>query len=281
MIVAGFVRPVLFEVFGIQVYSYGVMVASALAACTLVLSRDLDRLGIKAEASTLMVAFLPGFWLGSKMQMVASAVLSGTEMPSLGLETGHSFMGSAVGGILTAALYGAHCGLRPLPLLDLLTPLVPLGHAVGKWGCFLSGDGCYGPPAPGLPWGMSFPNGAVPVHTAVHPTPLYESFLSGLLFASIHFIFPVPAARAEPRRLRVGLRAALTLVCYGIVRVLIEPFRRHMANASLLGLTEYQFLALVFIAIGIVIVLLGSKSPPWPLLLEDSGARAESKAKEA
>eukprot|EP00913_Durusdinium_trenchii_P033587 g31441.t1 len=69
----------------------------------------------------------------------------------MSLESGHSFMGSAVGGLLTAAAYGLWCGLRPLPLLDIIAPLVPLGHAVGKIGCFLSGDGCYGPRSD-APW---------------------------------------------------------------------------------------------------------------------------------
>lgn len=286
MLEATFVQSVMFTVFGIKVYNYGVMVAGALASCTIVLSREFQRLSIHAEAATLMMAFIPGFWLGSKAQMVVSALAMGEPLPSLSIETGHSFMGSAVGGIFTAALYGSYCGLRPLALLDIITPLVPLGHAVGKWGCFLSGDGCYGPAASSeLPWAMSFPNGLVPVHTPVHPTPLYESFLSGLLFAFLHFFFSLPAPHSKLTR-PAGQRAALTLALYGIVRLTIEPWRRHPPSTSLLGLTEYQFLALIFIFIAGILVLIGRTIEPWPVLLVEKAAAqtqqpSRSKAKRA
>jgi len=64
---------------------------------------------------------------------------------------------------------------------DALAPLVPLGHAFGKLGCFFSGDGCYGPRTH-LPWGMSFPNGGMPTIHPVHPTPLYETALGFFVF---------------------------------------------------------------------------------------------------
>ncbi|CAE8598842.1 unnamed protein product, partial [Polarella glacialis] len=245
-----FVNPVLFTVFGFKVYSYGVMVASALASCTAVLSSELKRLGIEVDAATIMLAFIPGFWAGSKVHMIVSALAVGEAMPNLGLETGHSFMGSAVGGVMSAALYGYWCGLRPLALLDMIAPLVPLGHAVGKWGCFLSGDGCYGPPASAdLPWAMSFPNGLLPTSEAVHPTPLYESFLSFVLFTFLHWGFSLPSTTSGRTR-AVGTRSAVTLGLYGVVRMSIEPWRRHPVSDYLLGLTEYQFLAVIFILLG-------------------------------
>lgn len=265
MIEVTFVHPVLFSVLGFNVYSYGIMVASALGSCTYILGSELGRLRVDAEACTLMLAFIPGFWFGSKAQMVISAIASGSEMPNLGLESGHSFMGSAVGGIFGAAAYGYYCGLKPLQLLDLITPLVPLGHAVGKWGCFLSGDGCYGPPAsPDLPWAMSFPNAAIPAPGPVHPTPLYESLLSGLLFLYLHLVFWVPAP-GDKHTLPVGRRTALTLGLYGIIRMAIEPWRRHPSSEYLMGLTEYQFLAIIFVLLAGVIVFLSRNCQPWPL----------------
>lgn len=277
MLEATFVKSVMFTIYGVKVYNYGVMVASALASCTIVLSREFQRLSINAEAATLMMAFIPGFWLGSKLQMVISAIAMGEPLPSLSIETGHSFMGSAVGGIFSAAAYGSYCGLKPLALLDIITPLVPLGHAVGKWGCFLSGDGCYGPAAsPDLPWAMSFPNGLVPIRTPVHPTPLYESFLSGSLFLFLHCFFSLPAPESKTTR-PAGQRAALTLALYGIVRLTIEPWRRHPPSTSLLGLTEYQFLALIFILIAGILVLIGRRFEPWPALLIYKDSTVEQK----
>merc|ERR1711956_91211 len=81
------------------------------------------------------------------------------------------------------------------------------GHGIGKWGFFLSGDGCYGKLAsPDLPWAMSFPNGMVPTREAVHPTPLYESILSLTLFLYLYFWLYIPAPGGRP--LKFGRRAA-------------------------------------------------------------------------
>lgn len=263
MLEATFVKPVIISFFGFNLYSYGLMVALALGSCTCVMSRELRRLTMDADASTFMLAFLPGFWLGSKAQMAVSAFATGGPMPTLGIEAGHSFMGSAVGGAITAAAYGQWCGLKPLWMLDIIAPLIPLGHSIGKWGCFLSGDGCYGPKAsPDLPWAMSFPNGGVPEPHPVHPTPLYESALSAILFTFLHFGVPIPSPE-EGRTLPVGKRAALTLSLYGIERMMIEPWRRHPPSEYLWGLTEYQFLAAVFIMLGALVMVIGRWMEPW------------------
>jgi len=60
-----------------------------------------------------------------------------------------------------------------LKTLDLAAPAAAIGYGIGRIGCFLSGDGCYGIPT-NLPWGMAFPHGIEPVFVPVHPTPLYE-----------------------------------------------------------------------------------------------------------
>eukprot|EP00747_Dinoflagellata_sp_TGD_P167824 gnl/TRDRNA2_/TRDRNA2_193002_c0_seq1.p1 gnl/TRDRNA2_/TRDRNA2_193002_c0~~gnl/TRDRNA2_/TRDRNA2_193002_c0_seq1.p1 ORF type:complete len:302 (+),score=39.24 gnl/TRDRNA2_/TRDRNA2_193002_c0_seq1:54-908(+) len=260
MIEATFVKPVLVSFWGLNLYSYGVCVASALGSCTYALNSQLERLKIECDAAIMLISFLPGFAIGSKAQMVFSAYLSGEPMPNLWIDVGHSFMGSAVGGVLSAAVYGWYCGIRPLQLLDLITPLVPLGHGIGKWGCFLSGDGCYGPKSE-VPWAMSFPKGGVPTTEFVHPTALYESVLSLTLFIFVSMILWIPSP--DERALQVGKRAAVTLMLYGVERMLIEPFRRHPPSSALFGLTEYQFLAVIFIIIGAVVLDAGRRSEPW------------------
>jgi len=275
MYVASWASPVLFEVAGIKIYSYGAFVAMALMACVLVLDMEIARLRIKSDAALMMLAFVPGFGIGSKGHMVVSALIAGEAMPSMSLESGHSFMGSAVGGMLSAAAYGKYCGVKPLVLIDLIAPLVPLGHAIGKIGCLLSGDGCYGPPAyKGYPLAMSFPNGGIPTKEFVHPTPLYECALSGSLFLFLHFGYYLP--KKDQEKLHVGRRTALTLGLYGIVRLVIEPFRRHPAD-NMFGLTEYQFLAVIFVILGYVLAVIGRSMDPWPL---DFGVEEEEEQKE-
>merc|ERR1719384_1951111 len=85
-------------------------------------------------------------------------------------------------------------GVGVFQLLDALLPCCLLGHAIGKAGCFFSGDGCYGPPADPevVPWAMSFPNAADPTTVPVHPTPIYEGMLSFIVFLLALVVFPLP-----------------------------------------------------------------------------------------
>mmetsp|Transcript_8232 Transcript_8232/g.14994 ORF Transcript_8232/g.14994 Transcript_8232/m.14994 type:complete len:289 (-) Transcript_8232:42-908(-) len=276
MIVASFVNPVLFTVpvLGFKVYSYGAFIAAALGSCVVVLEMELKRLRISADGALMMLAFIPGFGIGSKVHLLVSAIAAGGDVPNMSLETGHSFMGSAVGGLLSASAYGWWCGLRPMVLLDLIAPLVPLGHAIGKIGCFLSGDGCFGPRTrKDAFWAMSFPNGLVPTREPVHPTPLYECTLSMALFLFLHFAYALPSLGGSKRR--VGMRSALTLSLYGVERMAVEPFRRHPPSDYLLGLTEYQFLAIIFMMIGFVLYVVGSTMEPWPLAFDKASSAEE------
>ena len=82
-------------------------------------------------------------------------------------------------GISALVLQGWRAKIGGLRTLDLAAPSAAIGYGIGRIGCFLSGDGCYGLPTK-LPWGMSFPNGIEPTVVRVHPTPLYE-LAAGLL----------------------------------------------------------------------------------------------------
>jgi prolipoprotein diacylglyceryltransferase len=57
---------------------------------------------------------------------------------------GLSYQGGALGGGLAVMIYAKYAGDSILKILDTCGPLLPLGHAIGKIGCFLSGDRCYG-----------------------------------------------------------------------------------------------------------------------------------------
>ena len=70
-------------------------------------------------------------------------------------------------------MQGLRAKIGALRTLDLAAPAAAIGYGLGRIGCFLSGDGCYGIPTK-LPWGMSFPHGIDPIYVRVHPTPLYE-----------------------------------------------------------------------------------------------------------
>lgn len=283
-----YAKPVLWEgPAGIKIYSYGAMIALALGMCWVVFSSDLNRLKIKGiDASATNLFWIAGFYLGSKIHNMVSLIATGEKPLSdvmvnwahyWNLESGHSFMGSAIGGTLVACTYTKFKGYEFLAMLDILVPLVPLGHAIGKWGCFLSGDGCYGPPAKNLSFAMSFPKGAIPTREFVHPTPLYESAFSGAIFLLMFLVFWLPAegGKAYP----CGRRAGICTFLYGLERMVIEPYRRHPPIEIFFGLTEYQALAVVLTIVGAAMALGGRYSKTWPRVFPPDMENSEGDAK--
>jgi phosphatidylglycerol:prolipoprotein diacylglycerol transferase len=258
-LVASFVRPVLVSFFGVNIYSYGACVAAALGVAFFVFGNDLARSRIKLDESYCFMIFLLGFATGSKGHVALSALGGGEELTwkALDIRSGHSFMGSIIGAVGCMLMFIKYHRVSTLAFLDVLLPCCFLGHVIGKFGCFFSGDGCYGIPADPsrVPWAMSFPNASVPTYVPVHPTPLYEAALSFGIFACANYFFPLPSLSdqdSKPATSRTaGRRTALVLVLYGFSRVLVEQFRRHPPIQLFLGLSEYQALALALVLIGI------------------------------
>lgn len=260
-IVCNFVAPVLFTVLGFNVYSYGVMVASALAIATWNLGRELEKCRIDLDIYYIFFVFLFGFAVGSKSHLALSAFGAGEPLTwkAFDIRSGHSFMGSAIGGVGSLLVYILWNEVGVLRFMDCLLPSIMLGHVIGKGGCFLSGDGCYGPPVDPreVPWAMSFPNAAEPTRVPVHPTPIYEGLMSLAVFFFSMLAFPMPALGAEGPSAgdgpRPGRRTAVVLVLYGIERAICEEYRRHPPIKIFGGITEYQALAVAFLLIGLAL----------------------------
>eukprot|EP00928_Gymnodinium_smaydae_P030732 TRINITY_DN22772_c0_g2_i1.p1 TRINITY_DN22772_c0_g2~~TRINITY_DN22772_c0_g2_i1.p1 ORF type:complete len:325 (+),score=60.66 TRINITY_DN22772_c0_g2_i1:167-1141(+) len=292
-IVAKFVSPVLFSFLGINVYSYGALVATALGMALWVFSLEIRRARIDLDELICFFVFLFGFAVGSKSHVAISAVAHGEPLTwqALDIRTGHSFMGSIIGAVGCMLAYIKTKGVGVMEFLDVLLPCCLLGHFFGKIGCFLSGDGCYGPPADPehVPWAMSFPNAMIPTHVPVHPTPIYEGWCSLCVFLITRWLLPLPDedSNLESAKFpRVGRRTALVLVLYGIERVILEKYRRHPAEDSFFGLSEYQAIAVVLLCIGIFIELVVSKeaiahsaklSPTEPEEKADGGGAMNTK----
>lgn len=147
---------------------------------------------------------------------------------------GFAWYGGLLFGLTALVLQGWRAKIGALRVLDLAAPAAAVGYGVGRIGCFLSGDGCYGI-ATRLPWpwGMSFPNGIVPTPPGVHvlPTPLYE-LAAGLL---IGWWLWRRAGKPHP----AGLILGQYLVLCGLARFLVEFVRRNpkvlwgLSNAQL------------------------------------------------
>jgi phosphatidylglycerol:prolipoprotein diacylglycerol transferase len=108
-----------------------------------------------------------------------------------------------------------------------------------------------------VPWAMVFP-GAGP--DPRHPSQLYQAGLEGLsLFILLMVLVYRPGVRA-----RVGVLSGVFLAGYGLARFIGEFFRQPDAHLGFLfaGATMGQLLSLPMMAVGVWLVLRGSRAAP-------------------
>jgi len=111
---------------------------------------------------------------------------------------------------------------------DIAGLVLPLGHSIGRIGCFFAGC-CYGK-ACQLPWAITFthPESLAPLDIPLHPTELYHSASNFLIFLALFFIRRVKRYNGQVFWLYV--------LFYGITRSVIEVFRGDYRGPQVLGL---------------------------------------------
>lgn len=132
---------------------------------------------------------------------------------------------------------------RAWELIDVVAPALSLGQSIGRLGCFAAGC-CYGLPAPGLPWAVTFTGGSSAARYAglpVHPVQLYESL--GCLLITVLLL------KLRHRLACQGQLVWIYLASYGLLRFVLEFFRGDpRPMVGLLSLN--QVICIGFIAIG-------------------------------
>ncbi len=223
----------------LNVPTFGLMLWLAAVAAAVIMDRGFRRAGITADAVGIVAIAVVAGIAGAKIWHVLDTP---SEFREIGWRVlwdsaGFAWYGGLVFGIAALVAQGWRAKIGPLRVLDLAAPAAAVGYAIGRIGCFLSGDGCYGI-ATKLPFplGMSFPHGIEPTAPGVRvlPTPLFELFV-GLL---IGWYLWRRAGKPHP----VGMITGQYLVLSGLARFLVEFVRRNpkvlwdLSNAQLASL---------------------------------------------
>jgi phosphatidylglycerol:prolipoprotein diacylglycerol transferase len=172
---------------------------------------------------------------------------------------GFAWFGGMLFGIAALVFQGWREKIGGLRTLDLAAPAAAIGYGMGRIGCFLSGDGCYGIAIQPVhifsyafqPWGMAFPHGVVPVFVRVYPTPLYELAASLLIGAWLWWRLGKPH--------RTGAILGQYLLLAGIARFLVEFIRRN--PKVLWGLSNAQLAAAGSVIAGIIVIAWAARRP--------------------
>ena len=229
------------HILGITLQTFGLCLGLAFVVCGLMTSQFLKEIGKPVDwAYEFIFAALVGGIVGARLWWVAENWSSAKNdfVGSLFSGSGLVFYGGAIGGAIAVLGWAWHRGFLEARTFDMGAAPLAAGYAIGRIGCQLAGDGDYGIPWNG-PWAMAYPNGTVPTTVKVHPTPVYETIVMGIVTILLW---------RWRHRFRPGTLFALWAVLAGIERFMIEFIRRN--DAVVAGLTQPQLISLVMIVAG-------------------------------
>lgn len=248
--------PILFKIGSFELASYGLMTALGYAAASLYLVRKIKQIHMDTDTfwNFIFIAFMSAV-IGAKILfiIVSWPTLGDTLAQKIytiitGFRYGFVFFGGMITAVTALWIYLKKKGFPVLSTADFFIVALPLGHALGRIGCFLAGC-CYGAPTR-LPWGVAFthPHTLVPPElqgVPLHPTQLYEAAANLILFVFLHYAYKRPH--------KTGTVLVQYIIGYGLIRFTIEFFRGDFRGAFIGGLSPSQCLSVCTIAAALII----------------------------
>lgn len=212
--------------------AYGVFAAAGCVTAVLWLLRQRPRLGASENE----------FWAGLWLMLLGGVVGGKALFVALGWEhyargelrfwadfpIGFVFFGGLLGAALAGWAFTAWRGLSFLRAADYFAVALPIGHAIGRLGCFAAGC-CHGRDG--------------------HAVQLYESAGLGLIAWACWRAVGRVEAGALPR----GAAFGLYLLLYGALRFALDPLRGDGRPERWLGISHQQGIALGLVAVGLLL----------------------------
>lgn len=237
-------NPVAFEIFGISIRWYGILIGTGMFLGALIAMKEAKRLGFEEETllDALIIA-LPSAIIGARLYYVLfnlgayDSIWDAINIRSGGLAI-HGGVLAAVGSFY---IYSKIKKMDFWKWLDIAAPSIALGQAIGRWGNFINQEAHGGPTD--LPWGIMVDG------VKVHPTFLYESLGDFAIFALLFSM--------RKKKKFDGQLIALYMVLYSMIRFFIEGLRTDSLYFG--SFRVAQLISIVLIIAGIVIIKIKSK----------------------
>lgn len=248
--------PVLFDIAGFKLYSFGLMVALAFVIGFWWIFQRARAVGedpnLYLDASCwIIIAAL----VGARLCYVLffPELFMADPLGTLFGQGGLVWYGGMAGVTLAIILYTRIKKINLWRFSDIFIPPAALGLAIGRLGCLLAGC-CFGGPC-AVSWLAIHYPADHPSHGAgLYPTPLLESIA---MAAAAFFL-----ARLSKRQQFPGQTTWSFFIIYGLVRFLLEYLRGdRLVWIAALNLSASQVISLLGILIGFVMLgLLGRQS---------------------
>lgn len=206
--------PVAFEILGLEIRWYGILIASGVLLGTILALREAKRIGFNEELILdLLIWEVPLCLVGARLYYVIFSWDLYRDNPIEALNIRHGGLaihGAIITAIIVAIIFTKIKRVNFWTIADICAPSIILGQAIGRWGNYINQE-AYGGPTD-LPWGIMV-NGV-----KVHPTFLYESIWNLLVFFFLLWY-------RKNKRKEDGEVFLLYLSLYSFIRFFIEGLR--------------------------------------------------------
>jgi phosphatidylglycerol---prolipoprotein diacylglyceryl transferase len=268
-------HPILFEVGGFPVYTYGLLLAAAyLLGLQFALMRAKSRGLDPSRVMDLGIWIIVSALVGAKLMLVVVErdrfTWSLPDLLNLFRSAG-VFYGGLIAAVVVALWYLRRHRMPMWTVTDVFAPGIALGHVIGRVGCLLAGC-CFGRQTD-VPWAITFhsefarQNVGTPLGVPLHPTQLYEAGAELLILGVL--LLTEKKGRPFPGRTFWSY-----LLFYGMSRFIIEFYRgdsRGVVDVLGTALSTSQFVSLLLVPLSLVmLVWLGRRLGPAPA---DAAAR--------
>lgn len=252
--------PVLVKIGPLTIHTYGVLIATGFLVALGLAVKQAGRTGISQDRflDFAIYTLLAGI-IGSRIFFVATNWSYYRVRPADMVkiwEGGLVFYGGVLFALLTALWYARRKGLPLWQTADIWAPSVAIGHAIGRLGCFCAGC-CYGRPAEGLPWAVTFtdPGSLAIKGVPLHPSQLYES-----VGEFLNFLVLITMRKHQSFQ---GQLFWVYILNYSVIRSAVEMFRGDAVRGFLVpGVSISQGIsALMFVSAILMIMKLRKRRP--------------------
>jgi phosphatidylglycerol:prolipoprotein diacylglycerol transferase len=204
-------HPVLLEIFGIKIYSYGTFVAIGFIFGLILAEKFAKKNNVDPQLiSNLGIIILFSGIIGARILYVLVNLNYFFHKPIFEIfkiwEGGLVFYGGLIASIISGIIYLRKKKKDVLQIANIITPSIAIAHAIGRIGCFLNGC-CYGKVS--YKFGLIFP--AIGDNLPHLPTQLIESFALIIFFFIVLFF--------------IKKKFYAYLIYYSCFRFVIEFFR--------------------------------------------------------
>lgn len=243
-------NPIAFEIFGVGIRWYGILIALGMIIAVLISCRRAPRHGLTDnDVLDLALWMLPAGVIGARVYyIIFNLRYYPTLADMLNIRAGGlAIHGGLIFGMIALIAVCRHKKISVLNMADLVIPTVALAQAIGRWGNFFNGEAHGGPTD--LPWGIIVDG------VKVHPTFLYESIWCVLLFIALSYF-------NNNKRTADGQTLALYLIFYSLERFFVEALR---TDSLMIGpFKQAQVISVCAMILGICLYLYVTKKNNSP-----------------